>query len=314
MTKTVAESANLGVRVRAGKKVPEVLQIVASCGQWRGNGNHVLAFLSLHGIYTLTMRRIFGIGVVAVLLCGETAISAGTSSAENLTALQIYETTLENYASMASYGDQGQVVSTMDEMVITTRFTTRLARSGLYRVEWEQYNNPPYSSDNATIQGVWSSGSSDYAQIGWGVQRQANRDVALSRLATSPNGAMVAIPRIFFDGRANGQSDKVIGLDRLADSKVGNIDCFQLIGESESGEAKTFWIGKVDFLIHQIRIDVSTNVMLAAWHTTTRGKLKPTANLHGFYSIETYTNIVVDKPYSPPDFMPSFPLIEPSAY
>lgn len=252
--------------------------------------------------------------MAAVLLCGETAISVGTTSAENLTALQIYETTLENYASMASYGDQGQVVSTMDAMVMTTRFTTRLAKSGSYRVEWEQYNNPPFSSDNATIQGVWSSGSSDYAQMGWGVQRQANRDVALSRLATSPNGVMVAIPRIFFDGHANGQDDKMIWLDRLADSKVANVECYQLSGEAESGEMKTFWVGKADFLIHQIRVDASTNVMLAAWHTTTRGQLKPAVNIPSFYAIETYTNIEVDKPYSLPDFIPTFQLVAGSTY
>src|SRR6266705_2801855 len=66
------------------------------------------------------------------------------------------------------------------------------------------------------------------------------------------------------------------------------------------GQTKTLWIGKQDFLIHQLRTVTSAEALSAA------AKWDPEimSALHGFTSIETHTNIVVNKQFLRSDFVP----------
>jgi hypothetical protein len=256
-------------------------------------------------------KLILGIGVMSVLWWGRTpAASSGDTSAGPLTAGQIFETTRENYASLSTYSDQGRIITIMDSSVTGTDFATRLGRQGFYRIEWDHFSEPPDPGLNTNLEGAWFCGTGDYAQRAWGMRRQYDRDIAFANLATSPAGSVTAVPRIFFGMQGSGAADTMIGLERLADDKIGNLECYQLTGQSASGEIKTLWIGKQDFFIHQIRTEASTNVLQAAWAGTTVGKLNPSANYHGYISIETYTNIVADRPYLPSDFAPTFSLFE----
>jgi hypothetical protein len=257
-------------------------------------------------------KLILGIGMMTVLLWGRAgADPSKVSSNDTLTAGQIFETVRENYASLSSYSDQGRILTTMDSTVMATDFATRLGRPGLYRIEWDQYSEAD-TGVNTNLQGAWCCGVGDYAQTGWAVRKQYDRGTAFANLTTSSAGAVVDIPRFFFGMQDYGAfaSEKIIGLERLADDKIGKLDCYQLAGQSVSGETKTFWIGKQDLLIHQIRTEVSTNLMRAAWSGTVVAGLNAAANYYGFSSIQTYTNIVVDKPYLRADFAPTLPLYQ----
>jgi hypothetical protein len=100
------------------------------------------------------------------------------------------------------------------------------------------------------------------------------------------------------------------GDKQQADEKVGSIDCYVLTGESQSGETKTFWIGKQDFLIRKVQTVIGANAMQAAWNGVADGCPDMVAALHGFTSIETHTNIVLNQQFSRADFVPSFPLFQ----
>ena len=240
---------------------------------------------------------------MSLLACARAAVAPGGGSAAVPTAGQIFEKMREQYASLSTYRDEGQIITTVDGAVITTRFATRLAKPIFYRIEWDQISKLPDYTSNPGTQGAWCSGAGDYVQMGWGVQRQYNRDIALANVASSSGGAVVALPRIFFNTAGSGGPDDIIGLQRLPDDKVGNIRCYQVAGESASGESKTFWIGRRDFLIHQIRTEIDPKVMQPA--LTGMGN---TIEFHASCSTETYTNIAVNKRFSHPDFLPSFPL------
>lgn len=249
-------------------------------------------------------KWISGICVMSLVLCGRAAVTSGGASAVVLSAGQIFEKMREQYASLSSYADQGQIITTVDGMVITTRFATRLARPALYRIEWDQNRGLPNSTADTGIQGAWCSGAGDYVQMGWGVQRQYTLDSTFANVACSSGGAVTAVPSIFFKADGSGGPDDVIGLQRLPNDKVGNTECYQLSGQSASGEAKTFWIGRQDFLIHQIRTEISRKVM----QLPLTGLMNNTVKFHASCSTETYTNIVINTRFSRADFFPSFPL------
>jgi hypothetical protein len=255
------------------------------------------------------MRRVLGIGLVAVLLCGQGAVgSSSDESQPGLTAGQIYEKMLKKYSSLASYKDQGKIVTTIGSTLIATEFTTRLARPDFYRMEWDRRSTLPYGTQDTGMQGAWSFESGDYLQIGSGLQRQYDRDVAFDNVASTSSGGVAAVPRIFFGAQGISGSDAIIDLTRLTNDEVGNMECYQITGETASGETKTFWVGKRDFLIHQIRTDVGTRAMQSAWTGVTDGRVNPPFKLNGFSSIQTYTNVVVNKQFSRTDFIPSFPM------
>jgi hypothetical protein len=251
----------------------------------------------------------FIIRAISVLLCCKAKIVfSDDTSVSNLSPYQIFEKVRENYTSLSSYSDEGQITTVMDGAAVSTSFTTRLARPNFYQIEWDQSSQLSLSKEDTGLEGVWSSGAGNYVQMGWGVQREFDRDVTLDNAAAVSGGA-TTIPRMFFDGQGSSESaSSIIGVTRLADEKAGKTDCFVLAGESIPGLAKTYWIGKRDFLIHQIRTEVSAKVMKADWPEAANSELN--FDVHGFYSVKTYTNIVLNVSFSREDFFPSFPLFQ----
>ena len=243
---------------------------------------------------------------MSLLSFGGVAVAQEGPSAALPSALQIFDTMREQYASLSSYSDQGQIVTTVDGEVITTGFATRLARPAFYRIEWDQNSQWPDRTDDTGLQGVWCSGAGDYEQMGLGLRRRYDLDSNLAHVACSSSGAVAAVPGTFFDLEGSVGPDEIIGLQRSADDKIGNIECYQVTGELASGEAETFWIGKRDYLIHQIRTEIDPRVMRSAL----TGLTDNTIEFHASSSTETYTNILVNTPFSRADFFPTFPLYQ----
>jgi len=250
------------------------------------------------------IKWITGVGVFVGLWTGSALIASDNPPSGAPTAGQIFETMRENYATLKSYSDSGQICTALDGGTNVTDFTTRLARPGFYRIQWNQ----PDSSDPGT-HAAWSLGVSSYIQMGTGIQRQPDRDVSLANLTTSSGGEVATVPTLFFNPQTTDWADKVIGLERLADDKIGKIDCYQITGQLETGETKTFWIGKDDFFIYQIRTEADPGVLRAAW-TSTTGHPVPGPDVHSFSSIETFTNIAVNVKLYRPDFVPSCPMFD----
>jgi hypothetical protein len=250
----------------------------------------------------------FKIGVMVVALCcGAAPVFSDDTSAGNLSPYQIFEKAQENYASLLSYSDEGQIVTVMNGSVTSTSFTTRLARPNFYHIEWDQIRKSSLSTEDTGVQGIWSSGAGNYVMMGWGVEQEPDRDVALDKAGAVSDGA-TSIPRMFFGRQPDSETgSSFIGITRLADEKIGKTDCYVLAGESASGLAKTYWIGKRDFLIHQIRTDVSPKVMQADCAAAAPNS-ELNIDAHGFSSVKTYTNIALNKSFLREDFVPSFPM------
>lgn len=102
----------------------------------------------------------------------------------------------------------------------------------------------------------------------------------------------------------------IIDEKRLGDEKVGKVDCYVLARELQNGESKTFWIGKQDLLIREIRAEISAKALQQAWEETANSRPAMIGNFQGFSSVETHTNIFVNKVFSREDFVPSFPLYQ----
>jgi hypothetical protein len=253
---------------------------------------------------------VFGISASVWLASGMImgGILNGTAD-DTLTPGQIFEKVQENYSSFSSYSDEGQIVAAMDGDVATTRFTIRLARANFYRIEWQRNSqSSPFTEDLAAA-AVWSTGAGNYLEAGWGVQGPISRDTALAEAAGLSGGAAATIPGLFFSAQAP-LEEPMWNVKRRRDEKLTDIDCYVLVRESQCGETKTFWIGKQDFLNHQVQTVMSTEDMQATWAKVIKGRPEIAASLRGFTSIETHTNIVLNQQFSRSDFVPSFPLFQ----
>jgi hypothetical protein len=226
---------------------------------------------------------------------------------DSLSTGQIFKKAGESYASLITYSDEGKIVTTVDGTTSTTAFLTRLARPNFYLVEWQQNGDSAHSAQDFIAQAVWFSGAGDFLDTGNGPQNEGNPTVALEMAAPSSGGASTTIPMTFFKiPSGNALDDSGFGERRRPDEKVGAVDCYVFSSESQ-GRTKTLWIGKDDFLIHQVRTVISSEAMQSALVQITKETPQTTAFLHGFTSTETHTNIVINKPLARSDFIPAIP-------
>jgi hypothetical protein len=196
---------------------------------------------------------------VAIILASSvtSVVLAGEATGDDLSTAQIFKKVQETYASLTSYSDDGRVVTAMngDTTITFIIFTTRLARPDFYLIEWNRTSEPSGYTGNTGTQGVWSSGAGDFLQAECGVKPQGNREFALSNATAFSGGATATIPRIFFPQQGDWEEqldDLALREKRQADGKVGDINCYVFTQESQ-GQTNTLWIGKQDFLIHQLR-------------------------------------------------------------
>jgi len=223
---------------------------------------------------------------------------------------KFFKKSQEKYASLTSYSDEGQTVATLNGSTITTKFTIRLARPNLYQIEWEQEQTSElsFSTTKTKTQAVWSAGDGDFLEmLGRGAQKLKDKETALSSATGISGSASGTIPGTFFKMNWGNQLGTVSGENQQADEIVGNVDCYVFTSESKKGVTHTLWIGKQDFLIHQVRNVESVEAEKAMLTNAAKDHPEIMAQLekmgfHGITSTETHTNIVVNPKFSPTDF------------
>lgn len=233
------------------------------------------------------------------------AAPSNNVAGDNLSPFQILEKTREKYASLTSYGDEGQVVATLNDAIINTSFTIRLARTNYYLVGWQQTVESFFSTNNTGFQAVWSAGAGNFSDTGLGPQNEESREAALAKARENSGGAAVTIPRIFFNiPWGDPLGDAWFAHDRLADENVGGVDCY-VLSTGLPGRTRTLWIGRPDFLIRQIRTVTSADVLQEMMAKDFNWDLEKVSGIQSLTLTEMHTNIIVDKPFLRSDFIPS---------
>ena len=252
------------------------------------------------------------INVPMLLATGATVVLLSRdAAAEDLSPVEILKKTQANYASLASYSDEGKVIKTISSDTITTKFTIRLARTNFYRIEWTRDSESSRATMYNGPQAAWSSGAGDFLNVGYGPRNQPVRDIALAEASAYSGGATATIPVTFFNLQPDDALDGLaLGENQQADEKLGDVDCY-VFAKELLGQKSTLWIGKQDFLIHQFRTETGAEAMqvrlaAAMVEPDLIDRLQKSGNL-AFTSIETHTNIVLNKKFVPSDFVPSFP-------
>ena len=122
------------------------------------------------------------------------------------------------------------------------------------------------------------------------------------------------IPNIFFNLDISDRLNHSISSEkRQTNEKIGDFDCYVISDDSVLGP-RTFWIGKQDFFIHQIRTVVIETVDTAKASNNAQTETaqlapdlpkKPEVKPGDISSIETEThmNIVVNQKFVPTDFV-----------
>ena len=245
-------------------------------------------------------------GLVAACLFINAAF-ATLPTDDHLTAGEILNLSAQHYAALSTYSDQGQVVTTIDGMVSTTTFITHLARPGCFLVEWQRTRRTSTTSTTSNTRAVFSLGAGDFLETGQGPQDEFNPDIALEMASPFSGGASVTIPMTFFQMSAGDELDGTgFGENRLPDEKVGKIDCFVLTSKRQD-RTKTLWIGRKDFLIHQVQTVVGAQTIWDDMAHVTNESSESSTLLQQWTSTETITNIVVNQTLSRSDFSPNIP-------
>jgi outer membrane lipoprotein-sorting protein len=248
-----------------------------------------------------------GIASAMMLAGSASTVALGSdASGDTLSPGEIFKKAQEKYASLTSYSDEGKAVATINGMTITTAFNIRLARPNLYRIEWDQNNDSTSAETQTQKQAVWSAGDGDYLDyLGIGAQKQATQELALGAATGISGGAAATVPGTFFKlNWGNQLGGSVSNKVQQADEKVGDVDCYVFKGELK-GTTNTIWIGKQDFLIHQVRNITSAKAMKAELADAAKrnpGIATSDQQFSSITSTETHTKIVVNHKYSPTDF------------
>ena len=251
-------------------------------------------------------------GIVAgILLAGGAATVAlsQASSGGALTTGEIFKKSQAAYAALTSYSDDGKSVATLNGTTITHTFSIKLGRPDFYRIEWQQsIASAAYTSTTVT-QAVWSAGAGDFMlNRGGGTTKYKDKETALAGATGISGGAAAAIPGTFFKMHWGQFGSSTAEQKRLADEKVGEVDCYVLTRELKGkGTTRTTWIGKQDFLIHQVRTLTSATAMKAMMddnfkrHPEIAARL-PKMEYTDSTATEMHEHIVVNQKFSPADF------------
>lgn len=251
-----------------------------------------------------TAKKAIVAGVWVLLASGAATMSlAQTQGQDELTPRQIIKKSQEVYAALSSYADDGKVVSSVGTQTVAPHtFTIKLARPNLYRIEWDQDSG---FFDQKGV--VWSAGSGDFLKMGeHSAEKCANKDGALAGATGISGRASASIPGTFFKMNWGNQFDASMqGAERKGDEKAGGVDCYVLKAE-KGGRTRKLWIGKQDFLIHQVEDDTDAKVLKAVLEAAAKGHPELEASLNyvagDSKSIQTHMHIVLNKSFSTADF------------
>jgi outer membrane lipoprotein-sorting protein len=188
------------------------------------------------------------VGVATLLTGGAATVAVSeTINTPTLTAREIISRTEAAYAALSSYSDDGRVEATMNGGTQLSKFTIRLARPELYLVEWTSQ-----SPAGPVTGAMWSTGKGHYLK-NRGEQQLPNLQANVTQASLLSQNVAGVLPGAFF-GLEWGNTLGAISLAprRLADEKIGRVDCYVLTRDM-GGMTPTIWIGKKDHLIRQVR-------------------------------------------------------------
>jgi RNA polymerase sigma factor (sigma-70 family) len=252
------------------------------------------------------------IGITAgILLAGgaaTVALSGSNASGDGLTTGEVFKKAQETYAALTSYSDEGKTVATLSGTTITHAFTIRLGRPNFYRIEWQQSSASAVYTSTTVTQAVWSAGAGDFMlNMGGSTTKWKDKETVLASATGISGGAAATVPGTFFKMNWGNQlGGSVANEKQQADEKVGEVDCYVFTSDLK-GRAKTIWIGKQDFLIHQVRTVTSAESMKAIMaeaakrHPEIAARM-PKTEYTDSTSTETHENIVLNQKFSPTDF------------
>jgi hypothetical protein len=274
------------------------------------------------------LELIFG----GVLLSYSTTLLAGVDNG-GLTPQEIAQRSLNTYAALSSYSDTGKTVnSVVGGRTTTTTFNIRLQRPNLFRVVWTQ------TSESCTTNGSWWSavdtnfgGDESYffsGEAGQPTNAQSETiwiPLALDIVGKASEGATI-IPEVFFRWEVMGEMMTDLASNHLSYSSLepnaGNVDdiaCYVISmspkpikwlpvppGVHPGGTTTRLWIGKQDYLIHQIQFHqiprtVEPSAMQSSNSPVTKAKSEETV------SMQTHENISVNQKFPLTDFQQKTP-------
>jgi RNA polymerase sigma factor (sigma-70 family) len=257
--------------------------------------------------------------LAALLLTGAGlgSLSARREIPDGLTPGDIYRRTRQRYDSLTSYRANGEESMGYGGQRKTFAFYTHLGRPDYYRVEWAM---PIFTEGNIEtvpdLGALWSAGKGPFIMTGSLPAPGSGRTPsplqtflcckmdddqrAIISVLGLADGAM-SVPVIFLKPGFDRLNEIAEGPDvqRLKDETVDGFRCFVLARTFGHKFAKSgtpprmekFWIGKNDFLIHQIEND-----------TVGINPFQPKQTASSTVTLIKFRNIKVDEPVSARDF------------
>jgi RNA polymerase sigma factor (sigma-70 family) len=295
------------------------------------------------------MKTVIVVGIAALLAVGITTLAVKESQySANKLPQEIAKQAQATYAALSSYSDSGTIVAEGAGENTKTTFNIRLQRPKFYRVDWKSTGGT-YTSAGV----VWCEGKGDFLVSG-PVEKIINdppqrmndmQQAFASAMGVSSSAA--TIPATFYKQNYG----DVLGVPALGrteltkqnDEKIGGVDCYVFTSKLDAtkllAQAKlpknvgslgitttTFWIGKRDHLIHQIRTSMegmsitmphqsddniktilerqdkpATPEAIATWRIQMDAMMKQAQGAK-FVFTETHENISVNENFSPSDF------------
>ncbi|MGZ5569315.1 MAG: hypothetical protein ACXWKG_20070, partial [Limisphaerales bacterium] len=194
-----------------------------------------------------------------------------------LSAADIVQHVGETYSTLTSYSSEGTVVTDMDMSKVDlgnipgvppqlaaqakaskeakaalakpqhmeADFSIKLARPGLYRIDWKSQQGPVNMNGAA-----WSTGDDHYLYMGMKPPKYVkmqSRELALGAASGASQGAASTVPTLFFN---QSYLAKLSNVTLGKEENVDGADCYLLSGDL-NGLKMNFWVDKSSFLIKQ---------------------------------------------------------------
>ncbi len=200
---------------------------------------------------TLAHRRRFLLatcsGLLATLL--QTQAMAEEQQPDKLSAKQIVDRMVREYAQCKSYRDSGVVktvfIRSDRKHTVEKPFTTVFVRPGGFRFEYK---------DEERRYIVWRKGND--VQTWWdvtpGIKNPESLGLALAAATGVSSGSAHTVPALLIPDEVGGRRlTDITEAQRIEDAKFDKVDCFRIQGQSV-GSPMTIWVDKKTFLVRKI--------------------------------------------------------------
>lgn len=256
----------------------------------------------------MKIKSVLTLIAAALFIGGAASVARAGASPADLSAGEICKQATAKYASLTSYSDDGTTVSTIGAITaMNYTFTINLARTNLYQIVWRQ-------ADEFYIPKgvVWSAGNGNFIWMGknFTPRKCQDQEMAIASATGISGGAAAEVPGAFFKSKWGNQLDSPKSdFKRKPDEKLGDVDCYVLT-HGTGGRTNTLWIGKTDWLIHQIEHDTSAALMKTMMEEQAKKMPQIRAMLEASggemfkdsRSVETHQNIRLNPPLTRADF------------